>query len=317
MGEYKKASIKPLSDTVYGIGFHWTTWNVMPDGSSVPFEQAVASFDVEKFAAQAVECGAGHVLFTLNPAVHHVPCPSKAVDKILPGRTCKRDLIAELAVALKAAGIKLILYYNHGTLPLQDPEWSNAMGLNDSNIMSARPAGYYDDYCAVITELGERYGEDVIAFWFDSGDCFHQDPACPWNRMTAAAKAGNPNRLVTYNTSIEQRTSFTEYQDYWAGEICRLNYLPREDTTPAGDPLYSFTSWHFDIDHYGCGEWGLYKSNYSLPWPAPCVDSVAAYLQRFTERGAAVTFNLLCYQDGKALESDLQVMRQIKKLVRK
>ena len=54
----------------------------------------------------------------------------------------------------------------------------------------------------------------------------------------------------------------------------------------------------------------------ALDWPAPEVNCVAAYLSRFHAVGGAVTFNLLCYQDGSALPSDLNVMKSLKRLFR-
>jgi hypothetical protein len=44
--------------------------------------------------------------------------------------------------------------------------------------------------------------------------------------------------------------------------------------------------------------------------------AVAAYLRRFQAVGGTVTFNLLCYQDGSALDTDLQVMKQLKGVMR-
>jgi len=58
------------------------------------------------------------------------------------------------------------------------------------------------------------------------------------------------------------------------------------------------------------------KENRRLDWPPPTADSVVAYLRRFQDRGGTATFNLLCYQDGSALDTDLDVMRQVKKKVR-
>ena len=132
---FTRADFAPLRDTGYGIGFHWTTWTLPRDGETVkPFEQAVDDFDVDAFVAQAVEAGAGHVLFTATHALHWLPAPHPEVDRILPGRTCRRDLIGEIADGLAAQGIKLVLYYHHGTDgPAQDPEWQEAVGSLDAD----------------------------------------------------------------------------------------------------------------------------------------------------------------------------------------
>jgi hypothetical protein len=214
----------------------------------------------------------------------------------------------EIADGLLEEGIPLMLYYNHG-IHDGDPEWQEAVGANQRDHQN-----YFNNCNRVISWLGGHYGQKVIAFWFDHGLAKFHDT--PWADMTAAAKVGNPNRLICYNSGVENHHLHTPFQDYWAGEVCRLNYLPRGLMTPAGLPWYSFTEWHPDLSHYGCGEWGLDRVRREEEWPAPCADSVATYLQRFIDHGGAVTFNLFCYQDGSAYEPDLQVMRQIKALFR-
>ncbi|HBQ64555.1 MAG TPA: hypothetical protein DD727_06475, partial [Clostridiales bacterium] len=62
--DFQRNDMGPLHRTVYGVGFHWTTWTYPRTGAPLPFEEAVNRFDVEAFVRQAVEMGAGHVLFT-------------------------------------------------------------------------------------------------------------------------------------------------------------------------------------------------------------------------------------------------------------
>jgi hypothetical protein len=305
---FTRSDFSTLARTRYGIGFHWTTWTAPKKGDPLPFGQAVEAFDVARFVSQAIVAGAGHVLITTTHAMHWLPCPNPEVDRLISGRTCRRDLIMEIADGLATVGIPLLLYYNHG-LHGGDPEWREAVGAN-------RPdrTEYFQNCNRVIGWMGEHYGKKVAAWWFDHG--LGDFPETPWAEITAAAKTGNPDRLVCYNSGVETHKLHTPFQDYWAGEICRLNYLLREPLTPSGLPWYSFTSWHPDLDHYGCGEWGLNMQNRDLDWPPPNVDSVAAYLERFLTRNGVVTFNLLCYQDGSAYPSDLRVMSELKKLVR-
>ena len=306
--DYRRADFDILRRTKYGIGFHWTTWTAPREGEPLPFEEAVEAFDVPAFVRQAVEAGAGHVLFTMTHMKHHMPCPNPVVDELLPGRTCRRDLLGEIADGLAAEGILLMLYYNHGVWG-NDPEWSRAAGAEEVD-----PRIYFENLGRELRWIGERYGRKVVAFWFDHGPSHFAD--FPYEELTAAAKAGNPGRLVCYNSGVETHHLHTECQDYWAGEVCRLNYLPRGPLTPSGLPWYSFTEWHPDLIHYGCGEWGLDMERRGQDWPAPCACSVEAYLRRFLDHGGAVTFNLFCYQDGSAYEPDLAVMREIKKRFR-
>lgn len=320
LSSYDRASYAPLRETLYGIAFHWTTWTVDRDGKTQPFEQMVEAFDVGAFVAQAVDDGAGHVMITVTHAQHHLPCPSDEVDRILPGRTCKRDLLMEIADGLAEAGIKLTLYYNHGTSkPLsspdapQDPEWQHAVGsfeMGDRN-------RYYDNYCRVLGELGERYGRKVIALWLDSANEHARYASTPWSRFTAAAKAGHPDRLVTYNSGVLNFELHTPYQDYWAGEINGLVRAARGGPfTPNGLPWYSLCTWHGYDRYCQVGEWGLSEKSVRLTWPAPQAQSVVRFVRGFEEHGGAVTFNLLCYADGSALESDLAVLKEARKELR-
>ncbi len=305
---YRPADFAKLRDTKYGIGFHWTTWTVPRTGEPKPFEQAVEDFDVDAFVRQAVEAGAGHVLFTATHALHWLPCPNPAVDALIRGRTCRRDLVMELADALLDKGILLVLYYNFGIYSA-DPAWHAASGLLEDD---KRP--FLRNCQGILRWMGNHYGAKVPAYWFDVG--LEALPETAFDEITAAAKAGNPDRLICYNPGVEKTDLVTPYQDYWAGEICRLNYLPRGPLTPAGLPWYSFTSWHPDMRHPAAGTWGMDHEARDQDWPAPCTCSVAAYLRRFLDHGGAVTFNLLCYQDGTAYETDLAVMREIKRLFR-
>lgn len=309
---YQRASFEPLRQSGYGIGFHWTTWNWPREGEPVSFEEAVETFDVAAFVEQAVEAGAGHVLITTTHEKHHLAGPNSEVDRILSGRTSKRDLLMEIADGLAAANIRLMLYYHHGCgEPTQDTDWQDAMGSKKLD-----QTDFYDRYCRILGWMGEHYGPKAIAWWFDAGYSLMARSAPPFARMTAAAKAGHPDRLVAYNAGIEEHTLYTVCQDYWAGEMNRLNYVPRGKLTPAGLPWYSLTSWHAHHEMPMCGGWNIDAETRDLDWPPPPVEAVAAYLRRFQAVGGTVTFNLLCHQDGSALDTDLAVMKQLKGIMR-
>jgi hypothetical protein len=318
MAKYARADIGPLRDTVYGIGFHWTTWTAPREGMPKSFPEAVETFDVPAFVEQAVECGAGHVMITATHADHWLPGPNPEVDRILPGRTCKRDLLMEIADALAAAGIKFMVYYNHGVHNPdwspdhhQDPPWQEAVGSLEKD-----RSRYCDNYCRIVGWMSRHYGPKVIAYWFDSG-YEHVKFDTPWERFTAAAKAGHDGRLICYNSGVFNFESYTPYQDYWAGEINGLAFWPLGGPlTPAGLPWYSFVTWHGTERYCRFGEWGLNMKNREKDFPPPQVDVVASYFQGFRRVGGAVTFNLFCWQDGSAYKSDLETMKALKRIVR-
>lgn len=316
--DYQRADFGPLRDTIYGIGIHWTSHTVTQDGKYKPYDEMVADFDVDRFVQQAVECGAGHVLFTTNHHIYQFPCPNPEVDRIIPGRTSERDLLMEVTDGLASFGIPMIFYHWHGmnctNIPLQDPEFQNAMGSFEDDTTR-----YYENLCRILEWMGNHYGSKAIAWWFDAGYHLAEKGEVPWAQVTQAAKAGHADRLVCYNSGIENHECYTPYQDYWAGELTRLNFLPREKLTPAGLPWYAFTDWHPNCNpiHRTCGQWVLDQTASSIDWPAPPPESIAWYVQNFQAVGGAVTFNLLCYANGQILPNDLQAMKGLRNIIRK
>ncbi len=305
---YERADFAPLAATGYGIGVHWTTATMPREGDPLAYERAVARFDVPSFVAQVKEMGAGHVLFTSTNSRHHFPCPHPVVDGILPGRTCERDLLGDLASALADAGLRFIVYYNSGT-HAGDPEWREASGADDD------AERFFDNWRSIIAYLGERYGDRLTAWWFDGGYELEavgkRIGGAPWADLTIAAKAGHPERLVCYNPGIENMHSYTDHQDYWAGEICRLNFIPRGDLTPMGLPWYAFVSWHGDSRKPRCGHWVMNADNRAVSWRSPPAEAAAGMVRDFRAAGGAVTFNLFCYQDGDIYDGDFATMREL------
>jgi hypothetical protein len=83
----------------------------------------VADFDLTGFMAAVEHAGAGYVLFTAAHALQKLPAPNPVLDKILPGRTCERDLIGEMADALATKQKHLFVYDNRSCNVKQDAVW--------------------------------------------------------------------------------------------------------------------------------------------------------------------------------------------------
>ncbi len=128
--EYQRANTDWLAKCRFGIGIHWTVQTVPRSGPALPFQKAVDCFDLKKFMDQLAYAGADYLLFTATHALQMLPAPHPVLEKILPGRTCKRDLIAELAAGLEAAGKPLLVYYNHSCNQAQDRPWEQAVGYH-------------------------------------------------------------------------------------------------------------------------------------------------------------------------------------------
>ena len=95
-------------------------------GEPLAYEDAVNNFDVGQLCTNRLRMWREVDIFTTSWAEYYFPAPIQAIDSILPGRTTKRDLVADLSDALGKYGIRLILYYHvgHG-----DKEWWDKAAL--------------------------------------------------------------------------------------------------------------------------------------------------------------------------------------------
>ncbi len=312
---YERADAGWLASCALGLGVHWTTATAPRAGASLPYAEAVRQFRVAAFTEAVCRSGAEYVIFTLTHALHTLPCPSPVVERILPGRTMQRDLVGELAQALEAVGVKFIAYYNHACNAGLDPEWEEAVGYHDPS--KSRLA---DNLCAIVACLGARYGDLIRAWWFDSG--YRLDPSgpqnsvttdmrgfrFPWEAWTQAAKAGFPDRLVTYNAGLNQTHLYTEHQDYWSGEIANLDTPPTEPCLPGGLPWHGWTC----LDD---PRW-VYADNRQPPAPPRFADAhVLAFLQACRRCPAPMAFNVLVFQDGSIAEASVAQLGRVRALL--
>lgn len=63
-----------------------------------------------------------------------------------------------MAEALGKMGIKLILYFHPGH---DDVTWWTRTHFKENK------AEYFRQWCAIVRDIGERYGKGLSGFWFD------------------------------------------------------------------------------------------------------------------------------------------------------
>ena len=291
-----RASTEWMAKAGYGLMFHWTSQSVGKDGTHKPYAQAVDDFDVNRWAEMVEETGAGYVILTVGHAESYCPGPIKAWEKYHPGKTTQRDLIAEMADALNAKGIRLICYLNVASLA----GYPRASEEEFTRIMTE-----------VVTEFGEHYKEKVAGYWFD---CCYQArekyPDFSFRDFFNVCKAGNTNRIVALNSWIYPNVS--EWQEYWAGET----------TSPVGLPLNGTNQ------ERGPGAGLRYQSllimepywvQQSVQMAAPRFDAqrLGDYISQCMKNGGAVTINLGIYQDGSVDPRAVDVLKEIRQRIRK
>ena len=275
----------------FGLMCHWTSQTMPRKGPPKSYADAVRDFDVKKFADQVARTGAGFVTITTSHAEMFFPAPLKSLDRILPGRTSERDLIGELVDALDRHGVRLMLYYHLGSSA--DQPWQNASGFWKTDTTE-----FWNNWSAVISEVGERYGDKLAGWWFDDGTANYYYRSAPWQRLATAAKAGNPKRLVCFNPWV--LPTATEFQDYFAGE-------------GSSDP--SVQSWLKAGDHGRIsggayeglqasaalimdGDWLHTKRDTEISAPRQTAAQLADLLRRFASLENVPMLNCDIYQDG-------------------
>jgi hypothetical protein len=311
MPTYTPSNTDWLAACSLGIGIHWTAETAPRQGASLPFPEAVARFRLDEFLAAVKAVSADYVLLTATHALQALPCPHPIIDGILPGRTAERDLIGELATGLERRGKKLILYYNHSCNSGDDPAWEQAVGYHGPD--KQRLA---ENLFAIVQWMGERYGSLIAGWWFDSP--YSLDPRgphnsittdlrgfqFPWEKMTSAAKASHPGRLVTYNAGIGETFLYTDHQDYWAGELIDLN------TPPTGRYLANGLQWHgwTALDDR---RW-VYTDNTTEPHqPLYSDDELCDYLSQCRRVQAPMCFNVVSFQDGTLAEASVEQLARV------
>ena len=308
---YKRANTDWLAKCRFGIGVHWTAQTVPRSGPSKPFQKAVSEFDLEGFVKAVEYTGADYVLFTAAHALQMLPAPHPVIDKILPDRTCKRDLIQELADALAAKGKHLIVYYNHSCNHKQDSPWEQAVGYHTPN-----KEQFAKNLMDIIGWMSERYKEKIKAWWFDSP--YSVDPRgphnsvttdmsgfqFPWEKFTEVARLGYPQRLVTYNAGVAQDFLYTTHQDYWAGELVNLNTPPKSRYLDNGLQWFGWT----------CIEdrrWVHMKLDTPIPPPLYSDEQVINFVQACNKHTAPMTFNVGIYQDGTMASASVEQLHRL------
>jgi len=289
-----RASTEWLVKAGYGLMFHWTSQSIGKDGTHKPYAQAVDDFDVKRFAEMVEATGAGYVFLTIGHAESYCPGPIKAWEKYHPGKTTRRDLIAEMADALSAKGIKLMCYLNAASLTRYPKTGEEEF----TRIMTE-----------IVTEFGEHYKEKVAGYWFD---CCYQAkekyPGFSFREFFKTCKAGNPSRVVTLNSWLYPNVS--EWQEFWAGEVGSPVGLPVNGTTPKNGPGAGLR-YHalLLMEPYWV------QDRVQMPKPQFTAQRLGDYVSQCKAKGGAVTINLGIYQDGTVDPNAANVLKEVHKRI--
>lgn len=286
-----------------GISSHWTPRTVNLDGTRPSWDEAVEHFDVETYADALASAGARHCILTLAHALQQLPFPLAELDRILPGRTARRDLLGDLIPALASRGIRFVAYYNHSCNGEDDPPWKAACGYAGGAANGGLDR-FADNILSIVSAISSRYGDGISAWWFDSAysvdprgpvdtiSCDIGDWRFPWRDLAAAARCGNRRAAIAINAGVGSRFAYSEDFDWYAGESVRLD----EPFTPDALPGKQDHRW-ICLDSPA---WVLTqrKAKEGFVKPRFTDGEVADYIREHATAGRMVTFNLLIDADG-------------------
>ena len=143
--------------------FHREHFGDAPYSSFAPiFEAGLASWDPEQWAAQFAGTGARYVVLVAKHHDGYCLWPSDVPNPHRPGWNSSRDIVGELADAVRAQGMRFGIYYSGGL----DWTFCNTPMGSLGSLMAAVPQGDYPAYAeAQVRELIERYQPSVL--WND------------------------------------------------------------------------------------------------------------------------------------------------------
>ncbi len=310
-----RSSTRWMQDAKYGLMFTWTAASFPRTGPKKTYAESVRDFDVNAFADMVAGTGAGFIVFATTWSTYYFPAPIAAIERVAPGHTTQRDLIRELADALNARGIKLMIYYHAGRG--QDDWWAG-----DSARTMDKDA-YFKEWEDQMREIGLRYGDKLAGWWFDDGTTFYYTLSAPWEAMTTAAKAGSPARVVGYNSWILPKT--TDFQDYACGEGDFTDRLITDPTIDkelpvGGDGIFvsgpqKGLQATFALVNEG-GDWGHVTPDAPVPAPRYSTPAMIDYIQKAVSRKDVPIINLEVYEDGSASPATIAEFKAIKAAIK-
>lgn len=230
----------------WGIFFHYLA---SPASSSEAAEmdagqwnRRIDAFDVEGLARQLEEIKAGYFFITLGQNSGFYLSPNATYEGLVghpAGRCSRRDLVADIAAALKPRGIRTMVYFT-SMAPAQDrraierlrctPPWDprrvgfKADGFTPQPGVDERLSDFQRHWEAVIREWSMRWGKDVHGWWIDgayNADVMyrHKDPP-NFQSFADAMRAGNPDAIVCFNPGVKVPViRHAPCEDYTAGEV--------------------------------------------------------------------------------------------------
>ncbi len=182
-----------------------------PDGSlPKSFNEMADAFDVSSFAEDCAEMGVQYVNFTAYHANLFILYPSKVVEAVLPGHTCRRDVIMELADALHEKGIRLQLYIHATVGDTMTEEDREKTGWHDAAGGYKRWNDFFNDFFG---EMALRYGTKIDSYYLDM---IFDKPFLDMidrKRLRDTLRSHHPNVVIVGNGEANELVDYGSRED--------------------------------------------------------------------------------------------------------
>lgn len=232
------------------VHYTWDGYNgsMRPDGSRpTSIDETADSFDAAGFADDMAAMGVEYVVFTAWHANFFPLFNSSAMNKYHSGRTPTRDMIGDMITAVRAKGVRVLLYTHPyqpikylGSYPNQyaDLEWNDNL-IND-----------------VHAELVDRYGDQLDGIFLDENfGGGNQDDYVDYDRLLDTIRHRNPELVLMqnwgswesssiYTTDMMHREKVPEMQYRWPDLVNNPYY---SDTTPGPSTQLVARDWAASI----------------------------------------------------------------------
>ncbi len=306
-----------FKDAGYGLMFQWTNRATPEKGDVIKnWEEKVNDFDVERFVNMVEQTGAAYVLWSITWGQQYISAPIKSLDKIIEGRTTSRDLLGEMANRLSEKGIKLIFYYHYGydCYHSKDSAWLQAAGG-----YKADKTELYQNISTVLAEIGDRYKDKLHGWWFDGAqryyDC-HFDGStggilsAPFKEISQAARTGNRERIIAYNSWILPR--LTEFQDYFSGEGLKQFEGLKEGQFQEGPQKGLMAHSCFTLEK----RWGHIDWNTVINSPKYSLEQLTQRIKYAQKHRYPLSINLEMYEDGSVSPESMELLKKVRGVIR-
>ena len=236
--------IETLSRMKYGIIVHYVPELTVTSGGAViaDINNLANSFDATAFANDLANAKVEYVIFTAWHFRMKPLYPSSVMTSYRgAGTSSSRDVIRAMIDAVKAKGIRVLLYTHprDGHDFASDSEktatgWGAGSGAvyTEPNLANFNFQKWNNFILDCYRELLNRYGNDIDGLFIDEGDANGKSELIvDYPRLRATIKIQNPNLVLiqnSYGSSYSADFGVKEY--YYQGEMANTS---NGDTWPA------------------------------------------------------------------------------------